>query len=149
MVDANDAKDINRLKFLTRLSAELGKRGAIDVLQGRRAPPGQPLRPVLRHAVRRQRQGRGLACAEPLLDHAPAGYSMSTRRPAALDLGLFINGLPIATFELKNSLTKADRGRRGGAVPARPQPARAACSNSAAAWCTSRWTMPRCACAPS
>jgi type I restriction enzyme R subunit len=27
-----------------------------------------------------------------------------TRR--ALDLGLFINGLPIATFELKNSLTK-------------------------------------------
>ena len=32
-------------------------------------------------------------------------YSMEeTRR--ALDLGLFINGLPIATFELKNSLTK-------------------------------------------
>ena len=32
-------------------------------------------------------------------------YSMDeTRR--ALDLGLFINGLPIATFELKNSLTK-------------------------------------------
>lgn len=24
----------------------------------------------------------------------------------ALDLGLFINGLPVATFELKNSLTK-------------------------------------------
>jgi type I restriction enzyme R subunit len=32
-------------------------------------------------------------------------YSIDeTRR--ALDLGLFINGLPIATFELKNSLTK-------------------------------------------
>ena len=33
MADAHDAKDINRLKFLTRLSAELGKRGAIDVLR--------------------------------------------------------------------------------------------------------------------
>jgi len=29
-----------------------------------------------------------------------------TRTRRALDLGLFINGLPIATFELKNSLTK-------------------------------------------
>ena len=29
-----------------------------------------------------------------------------TRTQRALDLGLFINGLPIATFELKNSLTK-------------------------------------------
>src|SRR2546430_2006386 len=32
-------------------------------------------------------------------------YSMDEMR-RALDLGLFINGLPIATFELKNSLTK-------------------------------------------
>ncbi|HCF56973.1 MAG TPA: hypothetical protein DFS52_03125, partial [Myxococcales bacterium] len=30
--------------------------------------------------------------------------SDQTRR--ALDLALFINGLPVATFELKNSLTK-------------------------------------------
>ena len=30
----------------------------------------------------------------------------ATRRSCALDLGLFINGLPVATFELKNSLTK-------------------------------------------
>src|ERR1022692_1753977 len=36
---------------------------------------------------------------------ARIAYSMDeTKR--ALDLGLFINGLPIATFELKNSLTK-------------------------------------------
>jgi type I restriction enzyme R subunit len=32
-------------------------------------------------------------------------YSLDAAR-RALDLGLFINGLPIATFELKNSLTK-------------------------------------------
>ena len=32
-------------------------------------------------------------------------YSNANKR-LALDLGLFINGLPVATFELKNSLTK-------------------------------------------
>ncbi len=32
------------------------------------------------------------------------GYSLDTAR-RALDLGLFINGVPLATFELKNSLT--------------------------------------------
>ena len=30
----------------------------------------------------------------------------ATKRSRALDLALFINGLPVATFELKNSLTK-------------------------------------------
>ena len=33
MADANDPKDLNRLKFLARLSAEVGKRGVIDVLR--------------------------------------------------------------------------------------------------------------------
>src|SRR5262249_3638695 len=33
MADATDAKDTNRLKFLARLSAEIGKRGVIDVLR--------------------------------------------------------------------------------------------------------------------
>src|SRR5690606_17096598 len=33
MADVNDAKDINRLKFLARLSGEIGKRGVIDVLR--------------------------------------------------------------------------------------------------------------------
>jgi type I restriction enzyme R subunit len=33
LADANDASDINRLKFLARLSAEIGKRGVIDVLR--------------------------------------------------------------------------------------------------------------------
>src|SRR5438093_235295 len=35
-----------------------------------------------------------------------AGSPKDYDRAQALDLGLFINGLPIATFELKNSLTK-------------------------------------------
>src|SRR5688572_14044124 len=33
MVDAKDHTDISRLKFLTRLSSEIGKRGVIDVLR--------------------------------------------------------------------------------------------------------------------
>jgi type I restriction enzyme R subunit len=100
-----DAKDINRLKFLARLSAEIGKRGVIDVLRKGLAhgpvhfdlfygtpSPGNVKATVL-HAQNRFSITRQLA------------YSMDeTRR--ALDLCLFINGLPIATFELKNSLTK-------------------------------------------
>ena len=43
--------------------------------------------------------------SQSLQRHAPLWYSRDeTQR--ALDLGLFINGLPIATFEVKNSLTK-------------------------------------------
>jgi type I restriction enzyme R subunit len=104
--DANDAKDINRIKFLTRLSSEIGKRGVID---------------VLRKGIEHHPAGHfDLFCGTPSEGNAKAqvlhaqnrfvitrqfAYSLDeTRR--ALDLGLFINGLPLATFELKNSLTK-------------------------------------------
>jgi type I restriction enzyme, R subunit len=102
---ADDTKDINRLKFLARLSSEIGKRGVIDVL--RKGVEHGPLhfdlffwtpspgnaKAEAQHAQNRFSITRQLA------------YSMDeTRR--ALDLCLFINGLPIATFELKNSLTK-------------------------------------------
>jgi len=59
MADAHDAKDINRLKFLGRLSAEIGKRGVIDVLRKGIERSCGPLRSVLRHAVPRQCQGGG------------------------------------------------------------------------------------------
>jgi type I restriction enzyme R subunit len=103
--DYLDAKDINRLKFLARLSAEIGKRGVIDVL--RKGVDHGPVHFDLFYGT----PSPGNASAEAL--HAlnrfsvtrQLAYSMDeTRR--ALDLGLFINGLPIATFELKNSLTK-------------------------------------------
>jgi type I restriction enzyme R subunit len=105
MADANDAKDINRLKFLARLSAEIGKRGVIDVL--RKGVEHGPVHFDLFYGT----PSPGNAKAEAL--HAQNRFSITrqlaysmdeTRR--ALDLGLFINGLPIATFELKNSLTK-------------------------------------------
>ena len=104
--DTGDPKDINRLKFLARLSSEIGKRGVIDVLRkGIEHHPaghfdlfyGTPsegnAKAVVLHTQNRFSITRQLA------------YSRDeTRR--ALDLGLFINGLPFATFELKNSLTK-------------------------------------------
>ena len=105
MADANDPKDINRLKFLARLSAEIGKRGVIDVL--RKGVEHGPVHFDLFYGT----PSPGNAKAERL--HAQNRFSITrqlaysmdeTRR--ALDLGLFINGLPIATFELKNSLTK-------------------------------------------
>jgi type I restriction enzyme R subunit len=105
LTDANDPKDINRLKFLSRLSSEVGKRGVIDVL--RKGVDHGPVHFDLFYGT----PSPGNAKAEKL--HAENRFSITrqlaysmdeTRR--ALDLCLFINGLPIATFELKNSLTK-------------------------------------------
>ncbi len=105
MADANDAKDIKRLQFLARLSSEIGKRGVIDVI--RKGLDHGPLHFDLFYGT----PSPGNAKATAL--HAQNRFSITrqlaystdeTRR--ALDLGLFINGLPIATFELKNSLTK-------------------------------------------
>ena len=94
-----------RRKFLASLQGEIGKRGVIDVLRkgvkdGRyhvellysTPSPGNPA------AAERYSQNRFSVTRQ-------LRYSRDeTRR--ALDLGLFINGLPVATFELKNSLTK-------------------------------------------
>ena len=105
MADPADTKDINRLKFLARLSAEVGKRGVIDVL--RKGVDHGPVHLALFYGT----PSEGNAAAQAL--HAMNRFSVTrqlayssdeTRR--SLDLCLFINGLPIATFELKNSLTK-------------------------------------------
>jgi type I restriction enzyme, R subunit len=102
----DDPKDINRLKFLTRLSSEIGKRGVIDVLR-----KGIEYHPAGHFDLFYGMPSEGNVKATRL--HAQNRFSVTrqlaystdeTRR--ALDLCLFINGLPIATFELKNSLTK-------------------------------------------
>ena len=103
--DVNDPKDINRRKFLQRLSSEIGKRGVIDVL--RKGVSHGPIHLHLFYGT----PSPGNAKAADM--HARNVFSVTrqlaystneTRR--ALDLAVFINGLPIATFELKNSLTK-------------------------------------------
>jgi len=103
--DYRNAQDSNRLKFLARLSAEIGKRGVIDVL--RRGVAHGPVQVTLFYGTPSPDNPKAVAL------HAQNRFSITrqlaysqdqTRR--ALDLLLFINGLPIASFELKNSLTK-------------------------------------------
>ena len=105
IADYKDSRDINRQKFLARLSTEIGKRGVIDVL--RKGIDHGPLHFTLFYGT----PSPGNATAAALFAKnrfsvtRQLAYSMDeTRR--ALDLCLFINGLPMATFELKNSLTK-------------------------------------------
>jgi type I restriction enzyme R subunit len=94
-----------RRKFLARLQGEISKRGTIDVVRNgiKHGPhhldlfygtpsPGN-IKAQERYAVNRFSVTRQLR------------YSRDETQ-LALDLGLFINGLPVATFELKNSLTK-------------------------------------------
>ena len=105
LADANDPKDINRLKFLARLSGEIGKRGVIDVL--RKGVEHGPVHFNLFYGTPSPGNARteNLHAENRFSITRQLAYSMDeTRR--ALDLSLFINGLPIATFELKNSLTK-------------------------------------------
>ncbi len=98
-----------RRKFLARLQGEISKRGTIDVLRnGLKHGPhhidlfyGTPS-PGNAKALERFTANRFSVTRQ-------LRYSRDeTQR--ALDLGLFINGLPVATFELKNSLTKQTVG---------------------------------------
>jgi type I restriction enzyme R subunit len=94
-----------RRKFLSRLQGEISKRGTID---------------VLRHGLKHGPHHIDLFYGTPSPGNAKAAERFAANRfsvtrqlrysrdetQRALDLGLFVNGLPIATFELKNSLTK-------------------------------------------
>ncbi len=94
-----------RRKFLARLQGEITKRGTID---------------VLRHGLKHGPHHLDLFYGTPSPGNAKAAERFAANRfsvtrqlrysrdetQRALDLGLFINGLPVATFELKNSLTK-------------------------------------------
>lgn len=94
-----------RRQFLARLSGELAKRGVVDVL--RKGIDHGPHHVTLFYGT----PSEGNATARQLFAEnrfsvtRQLRYSLDeTRR--ALDLGLFVNGLPVATFELKNNLTK-------------------------------------------
>jgi type I restriction enzyme, R subunit len=94
-----------RHKFLSRLQGEVTKRGVIDVLRNGlkhgavqldlfygTPSKGNPVA-LERHAQNRFSVTRQLR------------YSRDETQ-LSLDVGLFINGLPVVTLELKNSLTK-------------------------------------------
>ena len=94
-----------RRKFLARLQGEISKRGTID---------------VLRHGIRHGAHDVDLFYGTPSAGNVQAQERFEQNRftvtrqlrysrdetQRALDIGLFINGLPVFTFELKNSLTK-------------------------------------------
>ncbi|MDQ3776688.1 MAG: type I restriction endonuclease subunit R [Pseudomonadota bacterium] len=94
-----------RRTFLARLQGEITKRGTIE---------------VLRHGVRHGPHHLDLFYGTPSPGNERAQVLYAANRfsvtrqvrysrdetQLTLDLGLFINGLPVATFELKNSLTK-------------------------------------------
>ncbi|MDE0457323.1 MAG: type I restriction endonuclease subunit R [Chromatiales bacterium] len=94
-----------RRRFLARLQGEISKRGTID---------------VLRHGVSHGPHDLKLFYGSPsegnetAREHFDQNRFTVTRQlrysrdetQHALDIALFINGLPVFTFELKNSLTK-------------------------------------------
>ena len=108
--DIADALDLDgdsptRRQFLARLQGEISKHGTVE---------------VLRHGIRHRAHNLDLFYGTPSPGNERAGalfeanrfsvtrqlrYSRDETR-LALDLALFVNGLPIATFELKNNLTK-------------------------------------------
>ena len=92
-------------KFLARLQRQISKRGAID---------------LLRHGLKHGAHELDLFYGTPSAENEKARQRFRQNRftvirqlrysrdetQRALDIGLFINGLPIFTFELKNRLTK-------------------------------------------
>ena len=94
-----------RLQFLDRLQGEIAKRGIIDVLRTgiRHGPASVNLfygTPTPGNSKAEERYKQNIFSVTRQLQ-----YSKDETR-LALDLCLFINGLPVATFELKNRLTK-------------------------------------------
>ena len=94
-----------RQAFLTRLQGEIAKRGTIE---------------VLRNGIKHGALHLDLFYGAPSAHNPQAQERFEKNRftvtrqlrysrdeaQRALDIGLFINGLPVFTFELKNSLTK-------------------------------------------
>jgi type I restriction enzyme R subunit len=94
-----------RRKFLARLQGEISKRGVIDVLRHGVKDGPHHIDLFFGTPSTGNEKAQGLYEANRFSVTRQLRYSRDeTQR--ALDLGLFINGLPIATFELKNSLTK-------------------------------------------
>jgi type I restriction enzyme R subunit len=94
-----------RRRFLARLQGEITSRGIVDVL--RNGVKHGPLSVDLFYGA--PSAGNPTAAERYAANHfvvtRQLRYSSDATR-LALDLALFVNGLPVATFELKNSFTK-------------------------------------------
>lgn len=100
-----ETSEAKRQQFLHRLRSEVAKRGVVDVLRkGVKHGPAQVElfygRPTPGNIAAAAGFAGNIFSVTRQLRYSPD----ETAR--ALDLALFINGLPVATFELKNSLTR-------------------------------------------
>ncbi|NCC22997.1 MAG: type I restriction endonuclease subunit R [Alphaproteobacteria bacterium] len=94
-----------RTQFLHRLQGEIAKRGVVDVLRGgiKHGPAHVDLfygTPTPGNVKAAERFAANIFSVTRQLRYSRVETALS------LDMGIFINGLPIATFELKNKLTK-------------------------------------------
>ena len=94
-----------RRAFLTRLQGEIGRRGTIDVLRNGIKHGALHLELFYGTPSEHNRKAQERFEQNRFTVTRQLRYSRDEVQ-RALDIGLFINGLPVFTFELKNSLTK-------------------------------------------
>ena len=94
-----------RRAFLTRLQGEIAKRGTIEVLRNGIKHGALHLDLFYGTPSAGNRQAKERFEQNRFTVTRQLRYSRDEAQ-RALDIGLFINGLPVFTFELKNSLTK-------------------------------------------
>lgn len=97
--------DLKKAQFLNRLRGEIAKRGIIDVL--RNGIKVYPADLVMFYLTPSEKNVKAKALFEQNIFSVTRQlqYSKDATR-LALDLCIFINGLPVITCELKNQLTK-------------------------------------------
>ncbi|HEX2581783.1 MAG TPA: type I restriction endonuclease subunit R [Dongiaceae bacterium] len=98
-----------RTQFLHRLQGEIAKRGVIDVLRNGVKHGPASLELFYGTPTAGNRKAEELFAANIFSITRQLRYSKDETR-LSLDIVLFLNGLPVATFELKNSLTKQTIG---------------------------------------
>lgn len=97
--------DIKKKQFLNRLQGELAKRGVIDVL--RNGIKVYPVDLIMFYLTPTENNANAKIMHEKNIFSVTRQLQFSTDTTRlALDMCLFINGLPVITFELKNQLTK-------------------------------------------
>jgi len=94
-----------RQKFLARLQGEIARRGIIDVL--RKGIKHGPVSVDLFYGTPSPENAKAVELfAANIFSVTRQLHYSKDETQLALDIVLFINGLPVATFELKNRLTK-------------------------------------------
>lgn len=99
--------EMKKKQFLNRLQGEIAKRGIIDVL--RNGIKVYPANLIMFYLTPTENNTKAKEMFEKNIFSVTRQlmYSNDSTR-LALDMCVFINGLPVITFELKNQLTKQD-----------------------------------------